>query len=82
MVDHADVLDRIRRLMEEEQRLRAEHGDGHAMTRPERERLQLLETELDRCWDLLRRRRARAEFGLDPDAAGTRDPDTVEHYLQ
>jgi hypothetical protein len=36
--------------------------------------------ELDRYWDLLRQRRAREEYGEDPDDASIRDADTVEGY--
>jgi len=35
---------------------------------------------LDQCWDLLRQRRAKREFGLDPDEARVRDEKTVEGY--
>jgi hypothetical protein len=38
--------------------------------------------ELDRYWDLLRQRRAREEFGLDPDWVGLRDEQTVERFEQ
>jgi hypothetical protein len=38
--------------------------------------------ELDRCWDLLRQRRARREFHENPDDASVRDETTVEGYLQ
>ena len=31
-----------------------------------------IEIALDQCWDLLRQRRARREFGEDPDAAAVR----------
>jgi len=48
----------------------------------DRERLRAVEVELDGCWDLLRQRRSREEFGLDPDDASARGPDTVEHYEQ
>ena len=41
-----------------------------------------LEANLDQCWDLLRQRRARREFGQDPSAAAARDESTVEHYQQ
>ena len=44
------------------------------------ERLEEVRVELDRTWDLLRQRRAREEFGLDPDEASERDADTVEGY--
>jgi hypothetical protein len=46
------------------------------------ERLREVEVELDRCWDLLRQRRALRESGGDPDDAQVRDPETVERYLQ
>ncbi|MGH2459515.1 MAG: DUF2630 family protein, partial [Chloroflexota bacterium] len=44
--------------------------------------LQTLQVTLDQCWDLLRQRRARREFGENPDASRPRDPKTVERYLQ
>jgi len=78
-----DVLERIRQLMEEEQKLRDAHSSGdRPVDATERERLQALEEALDQCWDLLRQRRAREEFGADPDAATARPKDTVEKYLQ
>ena len=39
-----------------------------------------LEVDLDQCWDLLHQRRARREFGGDPDEARVRPPEVVEHY--
>ena len=48
----------------------------------DRARLDQLTVELDRCWDLLRQRRARRRVGQDPDEAHVRDADTVERYLQ
>jgi hypothetical protein len=44
--------------------------------------LRAVEVELDRCWDLLRRRRALRDAGGDPEQATARDPDTVERYLK
>jgi hypothetical protein len=38
--------------------------------------------QLDRYYDLLRQRRARAEFDQDPERAHIRSEDTVEKYLQ
>ena len=73
------VLNHIEKLVDEEHSLldadEATHHDKHA-------RLKAVEVELDRCWDLLRQRRARREFGQDPDDASERDASTVENYLQ
>jgi hypothetical protein len=72
-------------LVSEEQELRRrEQADSQNPERLEedRQRLRALEVELDRCWDLLRQRRAREEFGENPDEATVRDADTVERYLQ
>ena len=55
------------------------HGRGRARGRPER--LRAVEIELDRCWDLLRQRRALRNAGGDPEDAHVRDADTVERYL-
>ena len=75
-MDDSNILDRIRSLMDEEHTLRSgdEPADG--------ERLETVEEMLDQCWDLLRQRRARREFGEDPDDAAPRDIGTVEGYKQ
>jgi Protein of unknown function (DUF2630) len=75
------VQDQIEELVAEEHRLlKAGEGGGHD---PERHaRLEAVRVELDRVWDLLRQRRAREEFGLDPEGASQRDADTVEGYEQ
>ena len=79
------IAARIERLVEEEQDLRRrEEADSKDLERLEedKQRLRSLQIELDRCWDLLRQRRAHEEFGQDPDEAQVRDADTVERYLQ
>jgi hypothetical protein len=79
------IAARIERLVAEEHELRRrEQTDSTKVDELEadRERLQSVEVELDRCWDLLRQRRARADAGQDPDEAEVRDADTVERYLQ
>ena len=48
----------------------------------EHERLERLRVSLDQCWDLLRQRRALRGAGLDPDDAGVRSEEVVEHYRQ
>jgi hypothetical protein len=77
-VDDKTILQHISELIEEENRLRA------ATEAPEqhRARIEDLEAQLDQCWDLLRQRRARREFGQNPDDAQVRDKDTVEKYIQ
>jgi predicted nuclease with TOPRIM domain len=79
------IAGRIEELVAEEHELRSreEHDsvDAEALGR-DRERLRSVEVELDRCWDLLRRRRARRAAGADPDEAHVRDAETVERYLQ
>jgi uncharacterized protein DUF2630 len=79
------IAARIERLVTEEHELRgreqADRPDDDALE-ADRERLSAVELELDRCWDLLRQRRAFREAGSDPDQATARDADTVERYLQ
>jgi hypothetical protein len=52
------------------------------LTEEQRKRLDGLQIELDRTWDLLRQRRARRETGRNPEYASERDATTVEHYEQ
>jgi uncharacterized protein DUF2630 len=79
------IAARIEQLVAEEHDLRNreqdERGDTDALT-ADRERLDSVQVELDRCWDLLRQRRALRSAGGDPDSAALRDADTVEHYRQ
>ena len=79
------IAARIERLVDEEHELRNREqvdaaDDGALET--DRERLGSVEVELDRCWDLLRQRRAKEEFDQDPDQAEARDAGTVEGYEQ
>jgi hypothetical protein len=79
------IAARIERLVDEEHGLRnreqADAADDDALD-TDRERLRSVEVELDRCWDLLRQRRALRDAGADPDAAEVRDVGTVEGYQQ
>ena len=70
---------RIEALVAEEHRLLEKGG---AVSSDERARLGEINVQLDRVWDLLRQRRAREEFGQDPDTAHERSAETVEKYLQ
>jgi hypothetical protein len=71
-----EILDRIHRLVDDEHELR---GTGGPV---DEDRRRQLEETLDQCWDLLRQRRAKREFGQDPDDATVRDSRTVEGYQQ
>jgi hypothetical protein len=51
-----------------------------AIKEKDRARAKAIEIELDQCWDLLRQRRAKREFGDNPDTAEVRSPDVVEGY--
>ncbi len=84
-MDDQSILSRIEALVAEEHELQAderERAAGDAALEGDRGRLGEVSVELDRCWDLLRRRRALREAGADPDAAEPRDAGTVEGYLQ
>jgi len=69
-----DILARISELVAEEHRLTG------AQDAPDRRRQ--IEAQLDQCWDLLRQRQAKREFGADPDSAHARPIPEVEHYQQ
>ena len=78
-MDDKSLLGHISELVDEEKRLRAAH---RGLSSEDRQRLDVVQRELDQSWDLLRQRRAREEFGEDPDAAKARPIDEVESYLQ
>ena len=77
-MDEKDILSRIHSLVEEEHGLR--EGTDH--TDDQRARMQQLEVQLDQCWDLLRQRRAKRQYGEDPEDAEARHASEVEGYLQ
>ncbi len=79
------IANRIETLVAEEHDLRhREEADTQNDERLEadQDRLREVEIELDRCWDLLRQRRAIREAGGNPDDAQVRGADTVERYWQ
>ncbi len=81
MVQHTadeSVLGKIDTLVHEEQHLYGQEqlSDSDVV------RLEKIQVELDQCWDLLRQRRARREFGQDPDGAKVRPASVVERYEQ
>ena len=75
-----DIQGRIKGLIEQEHDLRQRLGAGEITSEVEHSELARIEVELDQCWDLLRQRRARREFGQDEGDAQVRDPGTVENY--
>jgi hypothetical protein len=79
------IAAQIDRLVSEEKELRRreqqDRQDDDALDN-DRERLHAVEVELDRCWELLRQRRAHDEFDQDPDDAEARSADAVENYRQ
>jgi hypothetical protein len=81
-MDDPTLLGRIGELVEEEHRLRARVQAGEMSTDEEQTRLRDLEEALDQCWDLLRRRRAAREAGVDPSIVQARPTPEVEGYLQ
>jgi Protein of unknown function (DUF2630). len=81
-MDDGDILARIRDLIDEEHRLRERLRAGEVTSQEENARIRQLETALDQCWDLLRRRRAARAAGQDPDEATVRPADQVERYSQ
>ena len=76
-MDDQDILGRVSELVQQEHQLRS--GPADAQTRQE---LTRLEEQLDQCWDLLRQRQARREFGEPEDQAQVRPVGEVEGYLQ
>jgi hypothetical protein len=81
MSDDKSLLTRIDELVAEEHELRTKHATGDIADGDEQARLSKLEVELDQCWDLLRQRRAKREFGDNPEDAQARSADVVEGYL-
>jgi hypothetical protein len=61
---------------------RGAHRRGASSLGARGRRTREIKIDLDRYWDLLRRRRSSERSGGDPDAVGLRDEGTVENYLQ
>lgn len=81
MAQDRDLIAHIDELISEEHELRGRRERGEIDAGEELDRLRAVETELDRCWDLLRQRRALRDAGQDPDGARVRSADEVEGYL-
>lgn len=80
-MDDPQIHGTIEQLVAEEHELWRRESAGTA-SEGDRRRLQELKVSLDQCWDLLRRRRAQREAGLDPDASTVREASVVESYEQ
>jgi hypothetical protein len=80
-MDDREIIETIDRLVAEEHNLRQQHG-AEPLGSIEADRLQTLEESLDQCWDLLRQRRARRQYGENVDDAAVRDTGVVEGYRQ
>ena len=80
-MDDGVIHESIEQLVAEEHELWDREAAGKA-TDADRQRLGEVKVSLDRCWDLLRQRRALEEFGMDPGVAAVRSEETVERYEQ
>ncbi len=81
-MDDKDIMGRIGSLIETEHELRTQLQRGELNSAQERERLSSVEAALDQCWDLLRQRRAKREFGESAEDAAVRPVTEVEGYQQ
>jgi hypothetical protein len=81
-MDDKEILTTIDDLIKTEHDLRSRLSAGELTSEQEHEQLRAVEEQLDQCWDLLRQRRARREFGEDPSGSATRPANEVEDYLQ
>jgi hypothetical protein len=79
-MDDQQVLERIDKLVQEEEALLHRH-EGEGLDDDEHARLEELKVQLDKAWDYLRQRRAKSQYGENPDEASERDGGTVEDYL-
>jgi hypothetical protein len=81
-MDDKEIMAHIDELIQTEHELRRQLAAGELSSQDERDRLRSAEEALDQCWDLLRQRRARREFGENPDDAIVRPASEVEGYQQ
>ena len=81
-MDDKQILAQINDLIATEHKLRRQLADGELSSAEEHQQLRAAEEALDQCWDLLRQRRARKEFGQDPEDARVRPAGEVENYRQ
>ncbi len=77
-----DIQTRIAALIDREHQLRLRREANQLSEEAEHRELAAAEQELDQCWDLLRQRRAKREFGDDENEARARPASVVENYWQ
>ncbi len=75
-VNDQNLQERIEALVKQEHAL----YDKGGLSEDEQAELRSLEGQLDRLWDLLRQRRAKREYGQNPDEAELRSLQAVEGY--
>lgn len=75
-----DIHTRIKDLVDTEHRLRSQLGNGEISAAEEQRKLADVERQLDQCWDLLRQRDAKREFGEPASEAEVRPQSVVENY--
>lgn len=80
-MEDQQVLDRIDQLVREERELLNRH-EGEGLGDDDHARLEELKVQLDKAYDYLQQRRAKRQYGEDPDDASMRDGGTVESYEQ
>jgi hypothetical protein len=81
-MDDNAIMSHIGELIDTEHKLRQQLAAGELTGAEERAQLKSTEEALDQCWDLLRQRRAKREFGESPDGGASRPVGEVEGYLQ
>jgi Protein of unknown function (DUF2630) len=81
-MDDKQIMAHIDELIKTEHELRGKLASGELSSDEEHAQLRSAEEALDQCWDLLRQRRARREFGENADQAASRPATEVEGYLQ
>jgi uncharacterized protein YajQ (UPF0234 family) len=81
-MDDKEIMGRISELIDTEHDLRNQLAQGELTSEQEKERLRSTEEALDQCWDLLRQRRAKRQYGDNPDGAEARPVPEVEGYQQ
>jgi Protein of unknown function (DUF2630) len=81
-MDDKGIFGQINALVAEEHDLRSKRAANAIDPDEELARLQHVETSLDQCWDLLRRRQALRTAGQNPDDAKAAPLTQVEGYVQ